>query len=127
MSKKHPAPVGLSKRANRRWNDIVTRYELRPDELRVLEDACREMDIIDALNETVASEGLLATGSMGQVVVHPAVQEVRQHRTVLASLLRLLGLPDEEEGAATKGEEPVSAAARRAAKSRWTVHYGEAS
>lgn len=126
MSQKHPAPAGLSKRANKRWNEVVTRWDLRPDELRVLEDACWEMDIVDSLEALVASEGLTATGSMGQVVIHPAVQEVRQHRSILASLLRSLKLPDDAAKPAeeTKGER--SSAARAAARSRWTVHHGAA-
>lgn len=126
MSQKYPAPSGLSKRANKRWNEVVTRWDLRPDELRVLEDACREMDLVDALEELVGSEGLTATGSMGQVVIHPAVQEVRQHRSILASLLRSLKLPDEVAESAKETAGDRSSAARAAAKSRWTVHHGAA-
>lgn len=126
MSQKYPAPAGLSNRANKRWNDVVTRWDLRPDELRVLEDACREMDLVDALEELVGSEGLTATGSMGQVVIHPAVQEVRQHRSILASLLRSLKLPDEVAESAKETAGDRSSAARAAAMSRWTVHHGAA-
>jgi hypothetical protein len=35
-------PPGLSQKAARFWRDVVTNYQLRADELRILEDACRE-------------------------------------------------------------------------------------
>lgn len=125
MSKKYPAPAGLSKKANARWNDVVRRWDLRPDELRVLEDACREMDIIDSLQKVLAKDGPLTTGSMGQVVAHPALGEIRQHRSVLAGLLRSLKLPDDAAGAGVEAEAR-SSAARKAAQSRWAVHHGAA-
>lgn len=128
MTEKYPAPRGLSAAANSRWNAIVSHWDLRPDELRVLEDACREMDLISGLQAVVDEQGMMTTGSMGQPVVHPAVQEVRQHRTVLAALFRQLKLPDEGLDAGARpsdlGAESRSAAARHAAKSRWAVHHG---
>lgn len=126
MSKKYPAPAGLSKRANKRWNDIVTAWDLRPDELRILEDACREMDLADALEATLADMPLTLEGSMGQVVVNPVVQEIRQHRTVVASLLKQLKLPDVDVARSQIVADSRSAQARHAARSRWAVHHGAA-
>lgn len=126
MSKKLPAPSGLSKRSAARWREITERWVLRPDELRVLEDACREMDIIDALEEALETMPLLIEGSMGQKVINPAVQEVRQHRAILTSLWKTLKLPDEDGEREQAAAESRSAAARHAAKSRWEVHHGAA-
>jgi hypothetical protein len=98
------------------WSLITDQYELRADELRMVEDACREADLIQALHAELRGQSMLVTGSMGQSVVNPLVQEIRQHRSIMARLLSYLKLPD--EGGDEAGER--SAAARDAATSRWS-------
>lgn len=120
MSREHRVPRGLSVKASRLWNDVVTAWELRPDELSVLEEACRTADVIDALEAIVKEQGLMTAGSMGQPVVHPAVVEARQQTALLGSLLRSLGLSD-DAGASDPGTR--SQAARKAARSRWSVAH----
>ena len=109
-------PKGLQAKGRRFWRDITSRYELRVDELRLLEDACREIDLIERLEDALIDAPLVAKGSMGQPVASPLVQEVRQHRSVLSSLLIKLKLPDEEGKPAT-GELVTNA--RAAAMARW--------
>ena len=50
-TKSPPAPAGLTRTGPGRklWRDVVTsgKYVLRPDELRILEDACHQSDRID--------------------------------------------------------------------------------
>jgi hypothetical protein len=58
----------------------------------------------------------LVKGSQGQMVINPLISEVRQHRSVLASLLKQLKIP-EVDGAA--GQQTRSTQARSAAMSRW--------
>ena len=122
---KAQAPKNLGVRASAFWRRVVDKYELRADELRVLEDACREMRLIDEMEEALRESSLMIQGSMGQPVMHPLVAEIRQHRNVLASLLRSLKLPDEE------GEEEAapsrSVQARKAAQSKWATAHGKAS
>jgi hypothetical protein len=113
-----PVPRGLSPAGLALWRSIVPAYELRPDELRVLHDACREADVVARLAEALEDAELLVTGSQGQKVINPLVQEVRQHRTVLAALLRQLKLPDTPSGARQK-QDLVSEQARAAARARW--------
>jgi hypothetical protein len=115
MSKKPDAPEGLGPKALEVWTEIAGNYELRIDELRVLEDSCREIDLIERLEEALQDADLMVTGSMGQPVASPLVQELRQHRGVLARLLGWLKLPDED--APAKGAR--SASARQAAMARW--------
>lgn len=114
---KLPAPSDLGTRAERLWDALTDGYEFRPDELVVLEDACREMDIIDRLEDELAISPLMVEGSMGQQVASPLVSELRQHRAVVARLLAQLKIPDESGSGAT----PLSRsdAARRAANARW--------
>lgn len=122
---KRQAPSGLSYKAKQLWTETVQNFTLRADEYSLLEQACREVDLIEDMNKELASAGLMVTGSMGQVVAHPFVSEVRQHRAQLTSLLRALKIPDDEHAGAHGGE--VSSQARAAAQSRWSQSYGAAS
>lgn len=124
--RKTPAPKNLGTRGLRFWNKVTGMYKLRPDELVVLEDACREMAMIDQLEAAMKDEPMIMSGSMGQPVVNPLVPELRQHRATLKALLAQLKLPDQSEDAVS-AEGPRSTQARDAAKSRWTVHHGKAS
>lgn len=111
MNEKPPTRLGT--KARRMWNDITTAYELRADELRVLEDACREIDLIERMEAEQRGLPLVVKGSQGQDVAAPLVQELRQHRATLARLLLQLKLPDEG------GEAARSSAARELAMARW--------
>jgi hypothetical protein len=97
------------------WNQTLGRYQLRVDERRLLEDACREMDLIDRLEEQLRTSSLMEVGSQGQPVASPLVSEIRQHRSTLRQLLAQLKLPDEPGEART----PRSVQAREAARARW--------
>src|SRR5690606_12587211 len=77
---KVPAPTKLGAKARRLWNETTEQWELRPDELRVLEDACRQVDLIERIEKALADQDLIVRGSQGQPVANPLVQEVRQHR-----------------------------------------------
>jgi hypothetical protein len=104
------------------WREISdpARYELRSDELRILEDACREADLIDQLEEALKGAPFMVSGSQGQDVINPLIPELRQHRATLTSMLLKLKLPDEEPDAGqAPAESPRSVAARTAAQSRW--------
>jgi hypothetical protein len=112
-------PAGL-KRSATLWADVTGKWQLRPDELRLLEDACRTCDLIDLLQAAINSEGVTATGSQGQTVTHPAVTEIRQHRAVLKQLVTRLALPDaagDDAGDGRRGSG--SDAGRQLAHARW--------
>ncbi len=109
-------PAGLGDAGSAFWSDVTTKYELRADELRVLEDACRERDLIDRMAGELAGADVMVRGSMGQMVMNPLLAEVRQHRATFASLMRQLKLPD--EGGSESGGA-LSAKNRAAAQARW--------
>lgn len=119
MTGKKKPPVGLGVAGTELWNDIAGGFDLRPDELRVLEHACREEDLIasmDAELHTDIAVGAWSTkGSAGQDVAHPLLGEIRQHRTLSARLMAQLKLPDEGGGAQSR-----SSAARAMANARWS-------
>lgn len=111
-------PVGLGKSGRELWKSIIPAYELRPDEVRVLTDACREADLIAQLEEAQKTAKITAKGSMGQIVISPMISEMRQHRTVLANLLKSLKLPDTPVTAAQK-QQKVSDTNRANVRERW--------
>jgi len=114
-----PADLGAAGRAL--WRDLTDGLELRRDERVVVSEACRTADVIASLDAVLAAEGVTATGSTGQRIVHPAVLEVRQQRALLSALLRRVEWPslDADERGSGWAELSASARARRAALRRW--------
>ena len=117
-------PPGLGKGpGSKLWKEVTKVYDLRADELQVLEQACRETNLVSEMRLALDKADLLVSGSMGQVVVHPLVAELGKHRATLASLLRQLKLPDGPTGAAspaaTGGATKNSDKGRAVAAGRW--------
>lgn len=98
------------------WNSIAGDYVLRPDEVTMLELACRARDRIAAMEEE-RDGAVTATGSTGQLVAHPLIAEIRQTEAQITSLLAKLKLPDP-----VTGEKPNQQ--REAAQSRWAAAHG---
>lgn len=105
------------------WTSIASKYELRPDECAVLENACAATDMIAALTKVWTEAGCptITSGSMGQEVIHPLVGEIRAQRAYRDASLARLKLPDMPgEGERGKPAEDASAKARKAAVARWS-------
>ena len=119
MSARTPkAPVRLKAGGQRLWSEVAGAFDLRPDELRLLGDACQTIDLVDRLEDAVAEAPLVVDGSRGQEAPHPLIAELRAHRIVLARLLKQLNLPDEAElGGRRRAQRSTSA--RAAANVRW--------
>lgn len=102
------------------WSDVTSRYDLRPDELRVLVQACKTLDMIAKLEAKWVERGEpdLSEGSMGQEVIHPLIGELRAQRAAFERLRAALKLPD--VSAEPAPAEDASAKARRAAAARWS-------
>lgn len=117
MSKPKP-PAGLSETGSTLWSAIVKDYDLRADELALLEDACALSDMVTALESAWIEDGrpLTTKGSMGQQVTHPMISEIRTHRMARNTLLKQLRLPD-----ASDSPEARSTQARAAANARWAT------
>lgn len=109
------APRGLKAAGRKLWRDVTGKFELDVDEERLLEQACRELDLIARLDAAIDGDEfeLTVEGSMGQQVTNPLLTEVRQHRNTFASLVGKLSLPS-EDGAAS-----ASSSARALAQKRW--------
>lgn len=116
-------PRGLKSAGRELWDSIVPTYTLRPDELRILADACREADLVADMEAGRTDRRLISKGSQGQDVIDPLISELRQHRAVIANLLKSLKLPDSAAGAQQK-KDYNSDQARAAARARWGTPKG---
>lgn len=112
-------PANLSTEGRQLWQSVTRAHqELGPDAVRLLMDACREADLVQRLEEEQRDQPLMVRGSQGQLVASPLISEVRQHRAVLAGLLKALKLP-QTAGEAKRAEDEASEKARAAARARW--------
>lgn len=118
---KTKAPDRLGRTGKKLWDDITTKYVLRSDELRTLEDACAASDMIEAFSVEWATLGYPTTakGSMGQLVEHPLIGSIDKQRKARQAFLRQLKLPDEPTGAQVPNQQ------RKAAQSRWAAAHGQ--
>lgn len=119
MSNRPGIPKGLAAGGTVLWRAIVKTGELRADHVRILQDACREADLIDELEAALVGKPRTVKGSQGQEVIHPIISELRQHRSVLSALLRALELPAVDRSGA--GEVlHAREAAISLARARWS-------
>lgn len=110
------APAGVGPRALAFWGRTVEDFELTDAELELLAEVVLTMTEIDALR-ALLDDGLKVAGSVGQVRIHPGVNEIRQHRALLARLLAALALPGEDVAPETQTTKD----ARSAANIRWEM------
>jgi hypothetical protein len=118
-------PPNLRAGGTELWDGILARYELRVDEIVLLEAACRERDLVDGMQleieSAIAAGRWTVKGSMGQDVANPLLPELRHHRGTLSSLLKRLGLDvADEEAAGGKQLMTRSEIGRHAARARWS-------
>ncbi|WP_148576058.1 hypothetical protein [Nocardioides caldifontis] len=110
-------PPGLKKRGRRLWKQVLSTYELRLDELILLETACKTVDLLDDLEAAMDGQPLITKGSMGQERENPLLSEARQQRAHLNRTLAQLKLPDESTGAQINHQ-------RAGGHARWARAHG---
>lgn len=96
------------------WDEVTSIYSLTPAEFRLLKRACKELDLIEALENDIDYSKLRRAGSMGNDISDPLISEIRQHGSIFIHLVKAMRIPDEAE------RENRSAMARKAANARWT-------
>lgn len=109
-------PSGLGSTGIRLWDDLVSVWELRPDEYRLLEHAARTVDELGRLQDLLARTDLFVEGSNGQPRSTPLLADLRGHRDLLLKLLRQLDLPD---GVVAPQRSALSEKRAAAANTRW--------
>ena len=118
-ARKPAPPKDLGPRGKAFWRTTLGAFELSEVETELLRECCCLLDECESLRASVESEGTTVEGSTGQVRVHPALGELRQHRLALGRLLAQIGLPDVDGSTLST---PAQARAKRAAQSRWRAH-----
>lgn len=109
-------PRDLRAAGKRMWGEVTGAFDLGPDEIGALIEACRTVDELDDLRAALDGQPMTVPGSTGQPVANPLLAEVRRHRATLAQLLDRLNLPAGDEDA---GSTPAQRRAQRAAQQRW--------
>lgn len=115
-------PKGLKAGGLAFWKEMQATFDFsdEPARTRVLAECCRTIDLIDRLQATIdGSDDLRTRGSMQQIVQVPEVGEIRQARSLLASLIKSMGLVDTEDMQKSKAQH-LSAVRSRAV----SVRYG---
>lgn len=92
-------PDGLGPEGTKLWREIVSTFDVteEPHKRRILLDACKTADLIERLDEAMQGQPLTASGSMGQLVIHPLISQSQSSRTQLAQLLSRLNFAVAEE------------------------------
>jgi hypothetical protein len=113
-------PKGLGKAGSELWVSLWETFDMSEDPHRInlLEELCLTKDLCVRLQADIdAAAGLEVRGSQGQPVVMGQVGELRQMRSLMATLTKSLGLPDTEELSEVKRTH-LSLVRSAAAKSR---------
>jgi P27 family predicted phage terminase small subunit len=87
-------PDGLQERGQVEWGKVWAAGEswLAPDQdYHWVEMIARAYDEIEAFREKILEDGLIQTGSMGQVIAHPLIAEVRRAEASIQKCLSVLG------------------------------------
>lgn len=109
-------PPNFAPRGREFWERVTDRWELSLPEMTLLVEACRLLDEIELLAESIETHGVMVAGSTGQLRPNPAIGEARQNRLALSRLVAQLALPDE---AGETLSTPRQASGKRAMQSRY--------
>lgn len=114
MTKPTP-PDTLADAGKALWRDVVGKYDLRVDELRILASACGAADMEAEFRKAWVERGrpYMSTGSMGQEVEHPLIGSIDKQAKSKAAFLKQLGLPDDGAAGIEKPNQQRSAAQQR--------------
>lgn len=88
-------PIGSSEAAQALWYGLLDAYEFNLGEMAILEQVVNTKSYLDEVEADWRRDGspMTASGSMGQPVTDPRVQEMRQLRSQYAALIKQLNLP----------------------------------
>ena len=95
------------------WRGVSAEFDLSRDEVELLVEVCRSLDLLDDLRSVLDRDGPMSIGSQGQPVAHPALAHINAAKMTLGRLLKQLGLPREvEEPRLTPAQVQASNAVR---------------
>ena len=79
------------------FQSVTDNWSLHAGDIEVLQMAATLRDQIAECDSIVARDGILTTGSRGQLMAHPAVQLGKQLRVAFANLISKLDLEYPED------------------------------
>ena len=110
------APPGLKARGKRLWVELHESADFTgcPETLLVAEEACYLADEVARLRRVVRAAGddTRVLGYNKQITSMPEVDDLRKTQSLLLSMLKALGMPEESMTASDFG--------RRGANARWS-------
>lgn len=122
MPKRPEPPKGLQGPGRGLWErmhaTLADDLRFSAKELELLRRACSLADREAALAGLIEQDGMMTKGSTGQMVLHPAVAELRHVESALTSLLTRISTEDSEGKPLTMKQQR----ARTAADARWGAH-----
>lgn|SRR5690606_24895673 len=113
-----PRPPGLGERGGAEWDRLTALYVFRPDEVQVVREYCRTLDVLERLHEALADAPTMVHSPSQGEVPNRLFTEIRQQRLTLRGLASSLALPD-EDGGHTGAGLTVAENARKASRARW--------
>lgn len=116
-------PDGLGPSGAAFW-DAITHPDLnlvlRPDEHRMLDMACRTLDLIDTLQAKFAEDPeYIVKGSTGQPTINPLINQVDRAQARFQSVCKQLQIPDLDEDRANQRAESVAGDMRKLGNLSW--------
>ncbi|MDR7310088.1 hypothetical protein J2S40_001146 [Nocardioides luteus] len=95
-----PPPIGSSPAATAYWYAVLEEQELTLSEMAILEQIAETRTMLDLIQSAWVKDGQPTTskGSMGQEIIEPRIQEIRQIRSQLAALIKQLGAATDTDG-----------------------------
>jgi hypothetical protein len=113
-------PKGLAYQGQKLWKAITADFDLtgEPGKIRILEDACKLADSIDAMEKALVGQPMVVKGSYQQPVTHPLVTSIQSARALMSQLIAKLALPPTDEEQAEKREH-ISRVRREAINQRY--------
>lgn len=116
-------PKGLRAAGRRFWRSTTATFELEDHHQRLLEEACRTLDVVRAAETAIASDGEYVEGRFGPKA-HPAVIVRDRNRVTFARLVRELGLDIAAPAASRPSSSAPACSAVRGRGSRRTFAGG---
>src|SRR5271166_4671252 len=91
------APPDLREPGREAWSKLTHAFEFHAGEIVVLEQLCRTVDLIAAMDAELAANGIMIKGSRGQLVMSPLINQRAVQATLLDRLTLSLALPVDGE------------------------------
>ncbi|MFI7618030.1 hypothetical protein ACIBP6_43105 [Nonomuraea terrae] len=91
----------------------------RTDELQVVREFCRTLDVLERLAEELQDAPTMVKSPSQGLVPNRLFAEIRQQRLALRGLASSLALPDELGSRGAGGQLTVAQNARKASRARW--------